>query len=98
MFRLNLLLLAITVACALGVVTAQDHTRKLFTELQREKERGQAMDVEWGQLQLEQSTWAAPARVEKIAMRKLQMHMPRPGQQGYVVITEGYKGSAATQP
>ena len=34
------------------------------------------MDVEWGQLQLEQSTWAAPVRVEKIAVQKLQMLQP----------------------
>lgn len=98
MFRVNMLLLLIAVACALGVVTAQDRTRKLFTELQREKERGQAMEVEWGQLQLEQSTWAAPARVEKVAMQKLQMHLPRPEKPGYVVIADGYEGGAATQP
>lgn len=35
------------------------------------------MEVEWGQLQLEQSTWAMPARVEKIASLKLQMHTPK---------------------
>ena len=35
------------------------------------------MEVEWGQLQLEQSTWAMPTRVEKIASRQLQMQLPR---------------------
>ena len=35
------------------------------------------MEVEWGQLQLEQSTWAMPARVEKIASRQLQMQLPK---------------------
>jgi cell division protein FtsL len=32
--------------------------------------------VEWGQLQLEQSTWATHARIEKIAARTLQMRVP----------------------
>ena len=34
-------------------------------------------EVEWGQLQLEQSTWAMHARVEKIAARDLAMRVPR---------------------
>jgi cell division protein FtsL len=32
--------------------------------------------VEWGQLQLEQSTWAMYARIEKIASGHLQMRVP----------------------
>ena len=36
------------------------------------------LEVEWGQLQLEQSTWAAHARVEKIAREKLGMKAPQP--------------------
>ncbi len=35
------------------------------------------MEVEWGQLQLEQSTWAMPTRVERIASRQLQMQLPK---------------------
>jgi cell division protein FtsL len=35
------------------------------------------MEVEWGQLQLEQSTWAMPTRVEKIAGHQLQMQLPK---------------------
>ena len=52
------LLLVVVVVCALSVVTSQHKARKLFIELQKEKEQAQQMDVEWGQLQLEQSTWA----------------------------------------
>ncbi|OGS91489.1 MAG: cell division protein FtsL [Gallionellales bacterium GWA2_60_18] len=77
---LNVLLLAAVVMCALSVVTSQHKARKLFIELQKEKERAQQMEVEWGQLQLEQSTLAAPARVEKIAVRQLQMQFPQSGQ------------------
>jgi cell division protein FtsL len=73
------LLLAAVVLCALSVVTSQHKARKLFIELQKEKEDAQKMDVEWGQLQLEQSTWATPARVEDVAVKKLQMQLPKNG-------------------
>jgi len=74
------------VLCALSVVTSQHKARKLFIELQKEKAQAQQMDVEWGQLQLEQSTWAAPARVEAIAVQKLQMQMPKNGQVQFIRI------------
>jgi cell division protein FtsL len=77
---MQLLLLVVAIACALGVVTSQHRARKLFVELDKEKERAQQMEVEWGQLQLEQSTWAMPARVEKVASTKLQMQLPQSAQ------------------
>ena len=76
MARINLILLALLTACALGLVTSQDKTRKLFAELEREQEQAKQLDVEWGQLQLEQSTWAMHARVEKIARERLHMSVP----------------------
>jgi cell division protein FtsL len=74
--RINLILLALLTACALGLVTSQHNARKLFAELEREQERAKQLDVEWGQLQLEQSTWAMHARVEKIARERLRMSVP----------------------
>ena len=76
MARLNLLLLAILVVCALSVVTSQHKARKLYVELQKEQELAKQLEVEWGQLQLEQSTWAMHARIEKIASGKLMMRVP----------------------
>ena len=58
------------------MVTAQHKARKLFAELEQEQERAKQLDVEWGQLQLEQSTWAMHARVEKIARLRLHMAVP----------------------
>ena len=83
---LNVLLLAAVVICALSVVTSQHKARKLFVQLQNGKEFAQQMDVEWGQLQLEQSTWATPARVEKIAAQQLQMQLPKNGQVQFIRI------------
>jgi cell division protein FtsL len=90
--RLNLLLLMLAIICALSVVTSQHKARKYFVELQNEKDKAQRMEVEWGQLQLEQSTLALPARVEKIASRQLQMQMPQGKQIQFVRIeTENNK-------
>ncbi len=86
MLRLNFILLCVVILCALGVVTSQHKARKSFIELQAEKDKAQQMEVEWGQLQLEQSTLALPARVEKIASRQLQMQMPQGKQIQFVRI------------
>jgi cell division protein FtsL len=76
--KLNLLLLLVLVVCALGLVTSQHKSRKLFSDLEREQERARALEVEYGQLQLEASTWGLHARVERIATRTLGMRAPDP--------------------
>jgi len=76
MTRLNLLLLLLLAICALSLVTSQYKSRKLFTELEQQQERSRQLDIEYGQLQLEQSTWAMHARVERIAAKRLHMRAP----------------------
>lgn len=76
MIRLNLALVAICVVCALGTVASQHEARKLFVALEQERDAARQLDVEWDQLQLEQSTWAQNTRVEKIATQRLQMQLP----------------------
>ena len=76
MLRFNLLLLAALATCALALVTSQHQARKLYVELQKEQELAKQLEVEWGQLQLEASTWATHARVEKLATRMLGMRVP----------------------
>lgn len=85
---LNILLLVAVVICALSLVTSRHKARKLYVELQTEKELAQRMEVEWGQLQLEQSTWATPARIEKIAAQQLGMQMPKNGQVKFVKLNQ----------
>jgi cell division protein FtsL len=80
MARLNLALILIAMACALSAVNANHRARKLVTELESVQKRMRDLDVEWGQLQLEQSTLAAHVRVEKAAREKLGMKPPAPGQ------------------
>jgi cell division protein FtsL len=78
MTRLTLILLAVVVACSLSVVTSQHQARKLYVELQKEQELTKRLEDEWGQLQLEQGTWAMHARIEKIASTRLMMRAPSP--------------------
>ena len=80
MARFNLVLILIALACALSAVSANHRARKLFTELEATQKRMRDLEVEWGQLQLEQSTLAAHVRVEKVAREKLGMKPPAPGQ------------------
>ena len=92
MTRLNLLLLAILVGCAVSLVASRHHARKLFVELEREQSRSRAYEVEYGQLQLEQSTWSMPARVEKIAREQLHMQVPGAGRVEIVALPGGDGG------
>ncbi len=83
---LNAVLLVMVILAALSVVTSQHQARKSFLALQQEKQSAQQMEVEWGQLQLEQSTWAAPARIEKIAGQHLEMQRPNGTQVRYIRV------------
>ncbi len=88
MARLNLALVMILIACALALVTSQHRARKLYVELQREQALTKQLDVEWGQLQLEQSTWAMHGRIEKISTHKLNMRVPPPARVQVVPLAE----------
>lgn len=89
MTKLNLILLGILIACGLMLVTSQHQARKLYVELQKEQELTKQLDIEWGQLQLEQSTWATHGRIEKIASKSLGMRMPPPSRIQLVGPTAG---------
>ena len=78
MGKLNALLLAIAIACALAGVAAQHQARKLFVALEKEHERSKQLEVEFGQLQLEASTWGMQARIERIARAQLGMRALTP--------------------
>jgi cell division protein FtsL len=86
MTRVNLVLLAVLVACALSLVTSRHQARRLFVELSRAQAESRAYDIEYGQLQLEQSTWGMPARIEKVAREQLRMQLPTPARTEVVPI------------
>jgi cell division protein FtsL len=78
MLRVNLILLTLLVGCGVSLVTSRHQARKLFVELERAQALSRSYETEYGQLQLEQSTWSMPARVEKIARSSLGMELPNP--------------------
>jgi cell division protein FtsL len=88
MTRVSLILLGALIACALSLVTSRHDSRRLFVELEREQARGRQLETEYGQLQLEQSTWGMPARVEKIARENLRMQLPPAGRVEIVDTTK----------
>jgi cell division protein FtsL len=67
---------ALALASALGVVYAKHQSRIDFIRLQSLHAERDQMAIEWGRLQLEQSTLAQHARIEEIASRKLGMTLP----------------------
>ncbi|MEO8137779.1 MAG: cell division protein FtsL [Betaproteobacteria bacterium] len=76
MVRLNLLLLALVVASSLGLVASQHQARKLYSELQVEQAAAKRFEEEISRLQIEQSFWSTPTRIEKVARERLGMRLP----------------------
>ncbi|WP_129776703.1 cell division protein FtsL [Peristeroidobacter soli] len=65
-------------AAAIAVVWSKHEARSLFIELQRLNAERDRLDIEWGQLKLEQSAFSMHGRVEQAARVNLQMVVPRP--------------------
>ena len=76
MMRLNFILFFALILSALGLVNAQHKARNLYIELDQLVQAQKQYDQEYGQLQLEQSTWAMNSRIEKIATEQLRMQVP----------------------
>lgn len=72
-FFLSLILIC---SSALGVVYAVNKSRHLLNELQTLENRRNDLQVEWGQLLLEQSSLVSQGRVEDIAIAELGMKIP----------------------
>ena len=87
--RLNLLLSSLLVLCALSLVTAQYQARQLFIELERSQSLARQLDIDWAQLQLDQSTLGKHARIEANARRDLGMMPLTPARVQY--LTAGDK-------
>ena len=85
MSKTHFILLALLLASALATVASTHRSRKLFIALENGQTEQKRIDVEWGQLQLEQSTWAKHALVEGIASRQLGMRTPDAARTQYVM-------------
>ena len=73
------LVLVFAVVCvlsAIALVFTKHESRKLFVELEQLTQERDELNIEWGQLQIEQSTWATHARIERVATDDLSLVRP----------------------
>ena len=67
---------AVCVVSSLALVYTKHESRKLFVELEQLTDQRDELNIEWGQLQIEQSTWATHARIEQVATDDLRLTRP----------------------
>jgi cell division protein FtsL len=87
--KLTIILTALLVASALSLVNARYQARHLFIELERYQAQARQLDIDWSQLQLDQSTLGKNERIEQIARTDLNMMPLTPARTQY--LTEGAK-------
>jgi len=73
---LTLVFAIVCVISAVAVIYTKHESRKLFVGLEQLTAERDALNIEWGQLQIEQSTWATHARIEKVATDELSLSRP----------------------
>ena len=79
--------LAVSVVVSSGwVIKAKHQSRQLFVELEELNRERDRLQIDWGRLQLEQSTWGTHPRIESLASQRLNLASPRPDE--VVVIVE----------
>ena len=81
---LTAILIVAVMGTAIGVIYSKHQTRKVFVHLQKLHKQIDELDIEWGQLQLEQSAWSSHGRIEKVARKKLQMTLPKADEVLYI--------------
>jgi cell division protein FtsL len=79
MLLIPILWLAV-LASAAGAIFVKHRARELFVELEKVNRERDQLEIEWGQLQLEQSAWSTHAFVENVAASNLGMRTPPPKQ------------------
>ncbi len=86
MVRVNVLLTAALVLCALGLVASQHRARKLFVDVERAHAHTAQLDVHWNQLQIEQTALAKASRIDTKARRELAMQSISPERTLHLVV------------
>ncbi len=75
-FLLVFVFAVVCVLSSMAMVYTIHESRKLFVELERLTHERDDLNIEWGQLQIEQSTWATHARIERVATDELALVRP----------------------
>ena len=77
---LVVMIAAILISSAVAVVYSAHKSRLYLNDLQKLETERDHLETEWGQLLLEQHTWGAYSRIDKLATEQLQMHNPSPAE------------------
>jgi cell division protein FtsL len=77
---LALVFAVVCVVSAMALIYTKHEARKLFIELEQLTAARDELNIEWGRLQIEQSTWATHARIERVAAEELALSRPLPGE------------------
>lgn len=84
--RVQIVLAAALLLCALMLVHAHYQSRRLFIELEFELTRARQLDVEWSQLQLDQASLGKHARIEGRARQDLDMVHVTPANTRFITV------------
>ena len=75
-FLLVFVFALVCVLSSMALIYTKHESRKLFVELEGLTHERDDLNIEWGQLQIEQSTWATHARIERVATDDLSLVRP----------------------
>ena len=73
-------------ASALWVVETEHRSRQLFIKVEELNRAQDRLQIDWGRLQIEQSTWATHPRIETLARERLSLTVP--DDRALVVVVE----------
>lgn len=76
--RLLVLLLCLVLVSATAVVAVRHQNRLTFVALQKQEQRHDELQAEWGRLMLERATWTRQHSVVDDARKRLGMVAPSP--------------------
>ncbi len=75
-FILVVVFAVVCITSAMALIYTKHESRKLFVELEVLTQERDELNIEWGQLQIEQSTWSTHARIEQVATDDLSLVRP----------------------
>jgi cell division protein FtsL len=81
-----LTLASCVVASAVWIVAVEHRSRQLFIEAEALNRQLEQLQIDWGRLQIEQSTYATHSRIETLARQRLQL--TEPSDEQLVVVVE----------
>ena len=84
MTRTQMALILLLMAAALSLINARQRERTLFVALEKAQAQMRQLEVEWDQLQLEQSNWSKASLIDAAARRELRMQSVSPARTLYL--------------